>query len=85
VDAENENTLSWDAIVPEMSNVRVAFEDCNGELTQHCKPKGYIFVSTHIIVFDVKIGENYRRKARLVADGHMTDATSTITYSSVIP
>jgi hypothetical protein len=73
VDAENGNTLWWDAIVLEMSNVRVAFAEYDGELTQDGKPKGYKFVSTHI-VFDVKLGENYRRKARLVADGHKTDA-----------
>jgi hypothetical protein len=37
------------------------------------------------MVFDAKLGENCRRKARLVADGHKTDApTSTITYSSVV-
>jgi hypothetical protein len=42
-------------------------------------------MSTHM-VFDVKLGENYRRKARLVvADGHKTDApASTIAYSSVV-
>jgi hypothetical protein len=62
-----------------MSNVRVALEEYDGELTQD-----YKFVSTHI-----------RREARrelpspsettVVADGHMTDApTSTITYSSVV-
>jgi hypothetical protein len=53
-------------------------------LNQDGKPKGYKFVSTYI-VFDVKLGENYPSKARLVADGHKTDApTSTITYSSVV-
>jgi hypothetical protein len=84
VDAENGNTLWWDAIVLEMSNVRVAFEEYDGELTQDGKPKNYKFVSTHM-VFDVNLGENYRRKARLVADGHKTDApTSTITYSSAM-
>jgi hypothetical protein len=84
VDAENGNTLWWDAIVLEMSNVRVAFEEYDGELTQDGKQKGYKFVSTHM-VFDVKLGENFRRKARLVADGHKTDApTSTITHSSVV-
>jgi hypothetical protein len=41
VDAENGNTLWWDAIVLEMSNVRVAFEEYDGELTQDGKPKGY--------------------------------------------
>jgi hypothetical protein len=54
VDAENGNTLWWDAIVLEMSNVRVAFEEYDGELTQDRKPKGYKFVSTHM-VFDVKL------------------------------
>jgi hypothetical protein len=51
-----------------MSNVRAVFEEYNGELTQDGKPKGYKFVSTHM-VFDIKLGENYRRKATLVADG----------------
>jgi hypothetical protein len=52
----------------------------DGELTQD----GYKFVSTHMAL-DVKLGENYRRQARLVADGHKTDTpTSTITYSSVV-
>jgi hypothetical protein len=33
----------------------------------------------------VKLGENYRRKSRLVADGHKTDTpTSTIAYLSVV-
>jgi hypothetical protein len=64
IDAENGNTLWWDAIVQEMGNVRVAFQEYDGELTRDGKPKGYKFVSTHMI-FDVKLGENYRRKARL--------------------
>jgi hypothetical protein len=65
-----------------MSNVRVAFKEYDGELTQDDKPKGYKFVSIHV-VFDVKLGEKYRRKAKLAADRHKTDApTSTITYSS---
>jgi hypothetical protein len=48
IDAENCNTLWWDAIVLEMSNVRVAFKAYDGELTQDGKQKGYKFVSTHI-------------------------------------
>ena len=39
--------------------------------------------TTHVI-FDVKLGENFRRKARLVADGHKTDPPSSVTYSSVV-
>jgi hypothetical protein len=41
VDAENGTTLWWDSNVLEMSNVRVAFEEYDGELTQDGKPKGY--------------------------------------------
>ena len=44
---------------------------------------GYKQISTHII-FDIKLGENFRRKARLVADGHKTDSPSSVTYSSVV-
>ena len=36
------------------------------------------------MIFDVKFGENFWRKARLVAGGHMTDTPNTLTYSSVI-
>ena len=35
------------------------------------------------MVFDVKM-EDFRRKARLVAGGHKTDAPATITYASVV-
>jgi hypothetical protein len=36
------------------------------------------------MIFDVKLGENYRRKARLVAGGHKTGVPTSITYSSVV-
>ena len=36
------------------------------------------------MIFDMKFGENFRRKARLVAGGHMTDTPNTLTYSSVV-
>ena len=46
-------------------------------------PRGFQEIKCHMI-FDVKIGENFRRKARLVAGGHTTDAPATLTYSSVV-
>ena len=46
-------------------------------------PCGFQEIKCHMI-FDVKIGENFRRKACLVAGGHTTDAPATLTYSSVI-
>ena len=36
------------------------------------------------MIFDVKIGENFRRKAQLVAGGHTTEAPATLTYSLVV-
>ena len=36
------------------------------------------------MIFNVKFGENFRRKVRLVAWGHMTNTPNTLTYSSVV-
>ena len=81
-DEENANTLWWDAILKELKNVRPAFEvweKSKGEL-----PIGYQEIKCHLI-FDVKMGENFRRKARFVAGGHTTEVPdSIITYSSVV-
>ena len=64
-----------------MKNVRPAFEEFEG--TKEEIPKGHQFIRCHMI-FDTKFGENFRRKARLVAGGHMTEAPAMITYSSVL-
>ena len=79
LDKKNGNTLWADSIAKEMKNVRIAFKILeNGERI----PIGYQRMRCHII-FDVKM-EDFRRKARLVAGGHMTDAPPTITYASVV-
>ena len=70
---ENNNTYLQDAIDLEMKNVMIAFCLCTHDLKNLHGYKG-----THMI-FDVKFGENFRRKARLVADGHKTDPPSSIT------
>ena len=36
------------------------------------------------MILDIKIGENFRRKARLVVGGHTTEAPATLTYSLVV-
>ena len=77
IDAANKNTFWWDAICEEMKNVRVAFEPCDSI------PVGHEEITVHM-VFDVKLGENFRRKARLVADGHKVEPTTSSTYSSVV-
>jgi len=79
LDQRNGDTQWWDAICEEMANVRIAFEEVSGEGI----PPGYQHIKCHMI-FDVKLGENFRRKARLVAGGHMTGAPTSITYSSVV-
>ena len=81
-DLENGNTLWWDAILKEMKNVRPAFEAWEG--SKEDLPPGYQEIRCHII-FDIKMGENFRRKARFVAGGHTTEVPdSLITYASVV-
>jgi Reverse transcriptase (RNA-dependent DNA polymerase) len=81
IDAENGNTLWWDAIAKEMRNVRPAFEVW--EKPESAIPVGYQKIRCHMI-FDIKLSENFRRKARFVAGGHTTETPSTLTYSSVV-
>jgi hypothetical protein len=81
MDRENGDTLWWDAICKEMKNVRPAFEVWDKSVTKI--PIGYQEVRCHLI-FDVKMGENFRRKARFVAGGHTTEVLATLTYASVV-
>jgi hypothetical protein len=72
----------WDAILKEMKNVRPAFKVW--EKSKEDIPIGFQEIACHLI-FDVKMGEDFRRKARFVAGGHTTDVPdSIITYSSVV-
>ena len=82
LDQQNGNHLWWDAICQEMKNVDIAFELYDGD-TNDLTAEGYQFVKCHMI-YDIKMGENFRRKARMVAGGHMTEAPSSVTYSSVV-
>ena len=81
LDAANGDTLWWDAICQEMRNVRIAFEEWDKE--EKDIPPGYQKINCHMI-FDIKMGENFRRKARFVAGGHTTDCPPEITYSSMV-
>lgn len=75
------------AIAKEMKNVRVAFEKLDGVTESQMRSgkarPGFKYVGVHM-VFDIKMDGQFTRKARLVADGHTTDAPSSITYSSVV-
>jgi len=80
IDKEMDNTLWMDAIKLEMQNVRIAFEEFDGDPNTLI---GYTQITGHL-VFDVKLGENFRRKARYCADGHKTGAPASVTYSTVV-
>lgn len=79
-DLVNGNTLWWDAICKEMDNVHVAFKEYVGLGNA---PVGHKQIGCHLI-FDVKLGENNRKKARLLAGGYKTEAPALLTYSSVV-
>ena len=63
-----------------MKNVRISVNIFDVEVNYL---KGYQFVKCHN-VFDIKMGENFRRKSQMVAGGHITVLPSYITYSSVV-
>ena len=69
-----------DAVEIEMKNNRVAFEPYEGKLEDLI---GYEEISGHLI-FDVKLSENFWRKASFVADGHLVETLASITYSTVV-
>ena len=70
IDKENGNALWADAIAKEMKNIRIAFKVLNDD---EKAPVGCHCVDCHMI-FDCKMESNFRRKARLVAGGHMTES-----------
>ena len=80
LDRQNGNTLWGDAIAMEMKNVKVAFKVLPDEEEI---PPGYQQMTCHMI-FDVKFGEGFRRKARMVAGGHQVDTPSHLTYATVV-
>ena len=61
-----------------MKNVCIAFGEFKGE--KEAIPPGYQFVNCHMM-FDINMGEGFRRKACMVAGGHMTEAPESLTYS----
>jgi hypothetical protein len=78
-DKVNGNTHWSKAIAKEMEDVKVAFKILKDDENV---PVDYQMINCHMI-FDVKM-EDFRRKARLVAGGHMTDPPAAATYASVV-
>jgi Reverse transcriptase (RNA-dependent DNA polymerase) len=87
IDVENGNTLWRDAIEKEMAKAKISYTAVDGATPQDVRSnkcdalRGHQEIKCHII-FDVKM--DFTRKARFVAGGHMTEAPSSITYSSVV-
>jgi hypothetical protein len=79
IDKENGNDDWQTAIQKEMNDLMVAFQLLEDD---ESVPVGYQYVQCHLI-FDVKM-ENFRRKARFVAGGHMTSPPHAATYASVV-
>jgi hypothetical protein len=65
----------------EMRNVRPAFK--KWEKSPGALPPGFQRIKCPMI-FDIKMGKNFSRKARLVANGSETEAPAALTYSSVV-
>ena len=64
----------------EMINNRCAFGNYEGNTSELI---AYKDITGHII-FDVKLSEDFRKKARFVADGHLVETPASITYSTVV-
>jgi Reverse transcriptase (RNA-dependent DNA polymerase) len=82
LDKRNNNTLWQDAITLECKQIEEykAFKD-HGHHTKTPPPSGYKKIRVHF-VFDVK--HDGRHKARLVADGHLTNVPLDSVYSGVV-
>jgi hypothetical protein len=61
-----------------MKNIRPAFEVWEKDVLE--LPPRYQKITCHMI-FDVKVGKNFRRKARFIADGRKTKTPAAMNYS----
>ena len=80
VDGLKNDTLWQDSVKKQMKTVRPAFEIHDGPVNSLI---GYQEIKCQFI-FDIKLGESFRRKARLVALGNRTKTPSSLTYLSVV-
>ena len=64
-----------------MNNIRPDFEVQEKYISE--LPPVYQNITCHKI-FDVKMGENFRRKEGFFADGHKTKTPAEMSYSSVV-
>ena len=62
-----------------MANVKVAFKVLPDGAND---PVGHQYMDCHLI-YEINL-DGFRRKTRLVAGGHMTEAPAVMTYASVV-
>ena len=60
----------------------IAFEEHHGNPNEFAF-QDYQEITGHTI-YDVKLGENFRHKARYVVNGHKTSPPASVTYSTVV-
>ena len=64
-----------------MRNVRIAFEEFSRPISQILH--GFKKFNFHLL-FEVKLNENFRRKARFIANGHRIKSPKSFSYSTVV-
>ncbi len=79
IDKATGTTFWHDVSKLEMKNVWVAFDVLPDGIAP---PSDHQYMKCHMI-FDIKM-EDFRRKAQLIAGGHMTKAPETLTYASIM-
>jgi hypothetical protein len=80
IDEQNGDTQWQDATSNEMMQIMTALVEHEGNVEDLI---GYQGITGHLIL-DLKLGENFRRKARYCADGHKTNTPKAMVYSSVV-
>ena len=80
IDERNGNTKWQDATAMELDSMN-AYSVFKDHGFKSNPPSGYKLIRVHLI-YDVK--HDGRHKARLVADGHLTDVPDDSVYSSVV-
>jgi hypothetical protein len=81
IDEKNGNTLWGDATILELNQIDKYVTFINKGHHSKVYPAGYKRIKVHI-VYDVK--HDGRHKARLVADGHLTDIPLDSVYSGLV-
>jgi hypothetical protein len=79
IDKESNNDLWERSLQKEMTNVIIAFKMIGKGVEL---PPRYQKIDCHVL-FDIK-NDNFQRKSRMVAGGHMTVTPPMMTYASVV-